>query len=286
MVNTLLREGGITLRQWKVHHIGHGPLLWSPPPPGSLVKRVALDSVLLSHQTGSFCLWQYDTGIHYVEFRIQANGAAAMRSKIKLGVIMSINDSPDDDIFDVGDRGIAYVSDGSVEDHNQKRRSQYGASYGIGDTIGMKMNFSNMTIEFYKNGQTCGIATESLLPQSLITQVGVHVAASCTYASDVPFQVKIIVSRPPKWGYGVEEAPSPSTTLRLPANAVGYTPSSDDPSSSSTTKRGTGGAAARQSVEWLCPVCTLHNPLEYEECIACGTLLPVCCFISHAHTVQ
>lgn len=89
-------------------------------------------------------------------------------------------------------------------------------------------------------------------------------------------QVQIVLSRGPKWGYGVDESPSPSTTVRLPANAAGYAPSTDASSSSSSTK---GAATAvplgRQSVEWLCPVCTLHNPLDYDDCGACGTIQPV-----------
>lgn len=59
--------------------------------------------------------------------------------------------------------GWGYIGGNGQKIHKSPTGINYAAPYGTGDIIGVQLDFEAKTIEFFKNGESLGVAHENLV---------------------------------------------------------------------------------------------------------------------------
>lgn len=128
-----------------------------------------LEDGLLVENTGSEDKWRsvgsllsYSTGRRYFEVVVNHLPSGSNSWKICVGVVDRDFDFSHQKLW-VGAQGSwGYLGGTGGKCHGGSKSVSYGSKYGLGDRIGVLMDFDNRSIEFFKNGVNQGIAFEDL----------------------------------------------------------------------------------------------------------------------------
>jgi hypothetical protein len=135
---------------------------WDPNNKGNTVtlSNNNLTATILGSDTSSniFANVSNSTGKWYWEVKCDStNGALPM-----VGIICDTFD-PNSTCYWLSTKGYGYYgANGNIYTGSNGYGSTYGASYTVGDVIGVALDLDNRTIAFYKNGVSQGVAVSSL----------------------------------------------------------------------------------------------------------------------------
>jgi len=107
-------------------------------------------------------LVSYSSGRRYFEMQIVCLQSTGSSWKVSIGVLTGEFDFKNPKSELGSKNSWAYIARSGNKFHNSNRPQSYAQKYGLDDRIGCLMDFENRTIEFFKNGKSCGEAFNNL----------------------------------------------------------------------------------------------------------------------------
>jgi len=100
----------------------------------------------------------YSAGRRYFEMQIVHLPKKSSSWKVSIGVVTREFDFHNAKLELGSKYSWMYIAKSGAKNHNTSKPESYSWKYGAGDRIGCLMDFDNRTLEFFKNGKSCGEA--------------------------------------------------------------------------------------------------------------------------------
>lgn len=158
--------------------------VWDP-------EKLTNDMVVLKDQTivenrgskgkalAAASLVGYSAGRRYFEMQIVYIPKKNSSWKVSIGVVTREFNFNSAKLENGSKHSWTYAARSGGKSHNGTRPENYSSKYGLGDRIGCLMDFDNRTLEFFKNGKSCGEAfndlTGPVFAACIITGTGTQV---------------------------------------------------------------------------------------------------------------
>ncbi|SPQ95478.1 B30.2/SPRY domain-containing protein [Plasmodiophora brassicae] len=107
-------------------------------------------------------LLSYQSGRRYFEVFIEECPSSSNNWKICVGIIPKGFDFSHQKLWIGAQSSWGYIAGTGGKGFDSGRSTNYGSKFGKGDRIGVLMDFDNLTLEFFKNGVSQGIAFTQL----------------------------------------------------------------------------------------------------------------------------
>eukprot|EP00474_Spongospora_subterranea_P004666 CRZ05124.1 hypothetical protein [Spongospora subterranea] len=107
-------------------------------------------------------LLPYSTGRRYFEVFIEECSSSTNNWRICIGVAPKTFEFNHQKLWIGAQESWGYIAGTGGKGYDSGRTTNYGSKYGKNDRIGVLMDFDNMTLEFFKNGVSQGIAFTQL----------------------------------------------------------------------------------------------------------------------------
>ena len=98
-----------------------------------------------------------------------------------------------------GQGGWGYIGANGQKIYKTPNGTQYATSYGVGDTIGVQLDFDAKLIEFFKNGEALGVAFESLVAPVNAAVSVVGKSATISFIPETVLTSQVVCLIASKW---------------------------------------------------------------------------------------